>query len=261
MTEDSLLGSPQLTSDQDVVIDPAKKYVDELVGEGKKFTDVEELAKGKYKADEYIKHKNREFDELRADYLRLREEYDSGQKLKDIVDRMSMQPTRDTTHVPPADTKPEYNLKELESLVSNQISAHEMAQKRMSNFNQVKAKLQERHGSNYSNVVAKQLEDLGLSQEWLNDNARTAPAAVIRVLGLDQAPSREAFDSPARSTTRGSTSDFKPATTAKPWSYYKAMKEKDRRAFLDAKTQTQMIKDHMTLGDSFEDGDFNSRSF
>jgi hypothetical protein len=47
------------------------------------------------------------------------------------------------------------------------------------------------------------------------------------------------------------------ATEARPWSHYKALKEKDHRAWSNTATQKQMLKDAERLGDAFADGDFN----
>jgi hypothetical protein len=60
-------------SNSQPTLDENKNYYEELVGEGKKFKDEKELAKGKWIADEYVKTLERSLDEMRNDYKGLRE--------------------------------------------------------------------------------------------------------------------------------------------------------------------------------------------
>jgi len=78
---DSLLDSndsPQLDSN--------KAYLEQLVGDGKKFKTAEDLARGKAESDSFIEIMKVRMDELRADHLRLREEHQASAQLKDLID-------------------------------------------------------------------------------------------------------------------------------------------------------------------------------
>src|SRR6478752_10635011 len=70
-----------------VQIDPNKNYLEELVGEGRKFKSPEELARGKAESDLYIEHMKGRMDELRQDYTKLHNEYNAGPKLKETLDQ------------------------------------------------------------------------------------------------------------------------------------------------------------------------------
>src|SRR6266700_391496 len=70
-------------------VDPDKDYFKELVGEGKKFKSPEDLARGKFESDQFIEILKKRQDEMRADYLKLREDNTAKAKLEDLIDQLS----------------------------------------------------------------------------------------------------------------------------------------------------------------------------
>jgi hypothetical protein len=246
-------------------LDPNKDYLQELVGEGKKFKSPQELARGKAESDEYIKILERRSDELRNDYLRLRDESTSRARLEELIDQLQKQSTQPVTsnnqpsvNEPPLG-KPDPNNSreraEIESLVSSKILEHEATKKQQENFELVRNKLKERYGSNYQNLLKEQLNTLGLSEDFANDLARRHPNVLFKTLGLDAQP-QENFQSPPRSNQR--SDNFAPSTTKRTWSYYQKMKKENPKVYFDPKTTVQMHNDAIALGKEFEDGDFNA---
>src|SRR2546426_10450626 len=69
-------------------VDPNKDYLAELVGDGKKFKTSQDLARGKFEADQYIEVLKRRQDEMRADYLKISEESKTRATLDDLVKRL-----------------------------------------------------------------------------------------------------------------------------------------------------------------------------
>lgn len=253
MTED-------LFKDIDIQVDPNKNYLEDLVGDGKKFKDVEALAKGKYMSDTYIPVLERQLDELRGDYNKLREEYNAGPKLQELLDQITnkQQLADNTPQINDGvDTKvPAYDPKEIESLVSSKILEHENTKKQQDNYNQIRTKLLERFGENYKNVLKEQSENLGLTDEFVNDLARKHPSVFLKTFGLDKAPQGENFQSPPNSSARSDS--FSPQTTKRTWSYYQKMKKENPDLYRNPKTQVQMHHDAISLGREFEDGDWNA---
>src|SRR5688572_12599227 len=88
---------PEDTNDQ-VQIDENKDYFAELTAPGAKFDlakfDNDKLkaaaaiAKGKWHADQTLELRNRQHDELRDDWKKLREEYNAGPKIKEYLDQL-----------------------------------------------------------------------------------------------------------------------------------------------------------------------------
>lgn len=251
---DSLLAPPQ---DQSLTLDPSKNYLEELVGEGKKFKDPESLARGKFEADRFIEHKNREFDQLREDYLKLRSDYNTSQKLGELLDKLSTQQS-DTMNSPPVvDTqKPIMDPEQFNSLVSKQIQEYEAQKRETENMNLVRSKLQERFGADYAQQLKSQATNLGLTDTQVDDLARKAPRAFFKTLGLDDAPAQSGFQAPPRSNVR--SDNFSPTTQKRTWSYWQNVKRTDPQLYLSPSTQTQILKDAVELGPAFKDGDFSA---
>lgn len=237
-------------------IDDSKNYLEELVGEGKKFQSHEDLARGKYEADQYIEILKKRQDELRADYLKLRDENASKAKLEDLIKQMENQrlASSESTQANEDTKKPAFDPAELDALMSNKIQQHELQRKESDNLNSVMSKLKEQYGSNYVSVLQTKTEELGLSKDDVNTLARKSPKAFFNTLGLGQ-QQQESFSAPPRSAQRND--NFAPRGAQKrTWSYYQDMKRKDPAAWLNPKIAVQMQQDAIDLGEAFRDGDY-----
>ena len=236
-----------------------KDYLTELVGEGKKFKDAETLAKAKYDSDQYIKTLERQKDELRDDYLKMREESMSQAKLKELIDQLEAKQKSSTTTLnvpdPNVQTPQPFDPKELEGLVSKSIQAHEMTKTQEQNFNFVKSKLIEKHGQNYQAPLKQQMDNLGLTEDYVNEMARKFPNAFLKTLGFDQPTPDNKFQVPPRSEIAG----FSPVVQQdRTWSWYQNLKKSDPKAYHDPKTSVQMHNDAIRLGERFKDGDYSA---
>jgi inhibitor of KinA sporulation pathway (predicted exonuclease) len=237
-------------------IDPDKNYLEELVGDKKKFKSTEDLARGKFESDSYIKILERRLDEMREDYTKMREENVTTKRLEDVVRQLAQHPQDQEPSVPPV-SQPSVDLKQIESLISSKMQEHDMSRQQAQNFNQVREKLRERFGSNFQTHVKNKLDDLGVSEEDLNALARRSPKMVLNLLDVERQPQQESFRSPPTSSQR--TDRFSPTAgpeSERTWSYYKKLKQENHDAWTDRKIAVQMQEDAIRLGDKFYDGDF-----
>lgn len=243
--------------DQSANIDPDKNYLEELVGEGKKFQSAAELARGKAESDAYIKVMEVRQDELRADYLRLRDEQTAGAKLQDLIDQMQGAQQNNTTRTKQVEDErtPEFDEAKLDTLLETKFQQRETKRRQEENYSLVKSKLKERYGANYGSVLKDQIDSLGLTSDTLEALAKNNPLVLIRTLGLDTEPQRDNFQSPPRSAQRNDS--FAPKTQKRTWSYYQNLKKSDPVAYRDPKTTVQMHRDAQELGDAFKDGDYS----
>jgi hypothetical protein len=255
---DSLLNT--VNQEDHIQVDESKNYLEELVGEGKKFKSPEDMARGKHEADMLIETMKRRMDDLRTDYTKLREEHAARAKLEELVEQLRQQKLPDNTHREEevVREKPIFDPTQLDSLVSSKIEEREKLRKQEENFRLVKSKLQEQYGSNYQAVLEKQILDLDLDASTVDTMARQHPKLLIKTLGLDKpAQQEDNFQTPPRSFNR--TDPFKPSTPAeKTWSYYQKMRKENPAQYRDPKTQVQMHNDYQRLGQKFEDGDFHN---
>jgi hypothetical protein len=241
-------------------IDESKDYFQELVGDGRKFKTPQDLAKAKLNSDHYIKTLEMQKDELRNDYLKLRQDYEARAKLEELIDQLGkktqLPPTSDYT--PPANVdKPGIDSAKIESLVSSKIQEHEASKKQTENFQTVKEKLKERYGANYASSLKEQIEDLGITEEFANNLARSNPAVFFRTFGLDAPSQQQNFQTPPRSTRISDNFNTK-GTQQRTWQYYQDLKAKNPKLYYDPKIAVQMEKDIQTLGERFMDGDFKA---
>jgi len=235
-------------------IDPAKDYYTELVGEGRKFKTPQDLGRSKMESDHYIKTLERQKDEMRNDLLKLKEEANTRAKLEELIDQMKQSnsaPANDIT-----EDKPGYKPEDLDSLIDTRMQARESERRSQDNFRFVQAKLKERYGNNYQEVLKERIDDLELTTDYVNNMARTTPKALLRILGADQEPVTDPFQAPPRSSRI--TDTFKPNVQKRTWAYYQNLKKSDYKTYSNPKTQVQMHKDYESLGSEFEDGDFKA---
>jgi hypothetical protein len=237
-------------------VDPNKNYLEELVGPGKKFASVEDLAKGKYQADLYIGTVLKQKDDLSKDYLALREEYNARAKLEELLDQMRGQQA--SSELPTAndaiESPPQLDLKKVEDLVVSKLQESERLKKQRENLELVKSKLKEQYGSDYTTHLKRHTEDLGLDEAFVQDLAKNHPNVLFKTLGLGERRP-DGFQAPPQTQRRGDS--FAPSTPKRTWAYYQNLKKTDPKTYLNPKTQVQMHEDYLKLGKEFEDGDFS----
>lgn len=211
----------------------------------------EELLAAKAESDLYIKTLTARLDDLKKDYLDVREQHQAGTQLKELIDRLEKAPkpgqevTPDTQReeVPPA-LKPE----DIETLVNQKLSEHQRSLKQQENFMSVQAKLREQLGENYQDVYKQRLDSLGLTKEFADDLAKNYPTAFMNTFGLNQTKQNDNVNLP-RSSVRPSS--FAPHVQKRDWNYYQELKKTNPRLYLDPKIGVQMHDDAIALGDDF----------
>jgi len=235
------------------VADQNKDYLQELVGENRKFKDVQALARGKAEADAYIQSLTMRMDELRTDYLSLRDEVNKRATVEELIDQMKQPASRDepiTKATEPQTYKPDP--KEIDNLIESKLSQREKQRQETDNINQVRNRLKERFGTQFQDKFQQHLEELGLDIDSINVLASRSPKAALRTLGLDQPDFKpDSFGAPKSQTT------FKPNPPEKrTWSWYQKLKQTNPAEYRSAKINVQMHNDMMSLGEDFMDGDY-----
>lgn len=243
---------------EDNSVDPNKDYLQELVGEGKKFKTPQDLARGKYEADNYVKTLTVKLDQMREDYLKLDTDYKARAKLEDMIGQLKsgQQPLSNNTPPVNDDKKPEINPEQIMSLVDSQIKKNKVLDREQANFNVAQQKLREVFGTNYQTALNERIDELGLTVDDVNAMAKKSPTAFSKMLGLEP-EQKDSFQTPPRTSQRNDT--FSPKGGPKrTWSYYQEMRKNNPTLYHNPKTNIQMEKDYQALGKEFEDGDFSS---
>lgn len=251
MTQETLLDS----SNPESVVDDNTDYLNVYVGEGKKYKTPQDLAKAYFHAESALNNREQRLDELREDFLKMREESMSRATLEELLTKFRNQPLASNEQPPVNEVvQPTLKPEDIKSLLAEElpkhIGAYELQRRRDDNFNVVKAKLTERYGTNYRSQVQDQLSALGISVEQLDEMARNNPALVSRVLGLDAQPRQTDNTQLPRSSVT-----FRPKVESKhkPMSYYQNLRKQNPKAYYDPKIAIQMDIDSQALGEQFFD--------
>ncbi len=253
MTEANLFQSENDNSQ--IEFDQNKNYLEELVGDGKKFKSVDDLAKSKAYSDIHIANLERRMDQMREDYIRVKSESESGAKLQELIDLMKTQGTQQqtsstNTQANDGTQSPVIKPEEIQSLVSNEVAKLEATRREQDNYNQVLAKVTERYGNNYRTVLKDQANALGLTEDDINSMARRNPNLFYKTFDINE-NRQQSFQTPPTSQTR--QSNFTPRAEKRTMSFYEKMRKENPVAYFDPKIAVQMDRDAQALGQDFFD--------
>lgn len=244
---------PEVTPDKafEILTGPGGKY------DRTKYKDEAEMYKamafGKLEADRTIEIRNRTEDQLREDYKKLREEYNTGPKLKEVLDQIAELKQQKTPENTPTgnDQQSVFDETKAMTMVQQAIQAAKQEEQAAQNLRMVESKLQEAYGEDYKRHLKQKVSQLGLTEDFVNTLARSHPQVLFKTLELDR--QGEGFQSPPSSSRRTDLSSSGPKRT---WSYYEKMRKEDPTKYHDPKTKAQMTEDYRRLGNEFEDGNW-----
>lgn len=249
---------PAITPDKafEVLTGPGGKY------DRTKYASDEEMLKamayGKYEADRTLEIRNRTEDQLRDDYKKLREEYNAGPNLKELVDEIKALKAQHTPESPTGnESQSVFDETKAVSIFKDLYSQTKAEEQAAANVRLVESKLQEAYGSDYSKHLKQKVSQLGLTEDFVNNLAKTHPQVLFKTLELDRQQG-EGFQSPPSSSMR---SDLSSGGQKRTWSYYEKMRKENPTKYHDPKTKAQMTKDYQILGKEFEDGNWQTPKY
>lgn len=211
----------------------------------------EEVLAAKVESDLYIKTLTARMDDLTKDHLQLMEESKAKAQLQDLIDRLEKR--GEGQEQPPQnqqrdDQQPSFKPEDIEKIVQQKLSEADLQKARERNFNTVRDKLKETLGDRHQEILKQRREELGLTQEFADELARSHPTVFMKTFGLDEQP-KDPFRAPPRNQTRPSS--FSPTVQVRDWNYYQEMKKNNPKMYLDPKIAVQMHDDAIALGDRF----------
>lgn len=228
----------------------------ELVGDGKKFKTVEDLAKGKLESDNFIAKLQAENNELRTLLKTTEEKVIRAATVEDILKRV--EGVSKPTSTPAASgTDGNQPVSLTREDVVNLLAQREQEAKAKANYAMANRTLVEAYGDKAKEVVATKAAELGISPAMLKAMAETSPKAFLTVLGVGSAPSAPSV-SRTGSAGRGNVntaaiSNSPPIGEVRNQSFYDKMRKEMGAIKFATNTnlQVQMHKDMERLGDAF----------
>jgi hypothetical protein len=241
--------SPNADDNSDEGID----YIQALSKNGKA-PDAAELAKGKYHADIHIARLEREQAEMRKD-LEARLSYEA---LMDQIKELQKSPASNSNpnqHLNDrgenVNEKPNaMSQEEIARLIKETLNQESSQRTQSQNIATVIDQLKASWGNNYENVLLQKAQELGVSKEYMQNLAATAPKAFLASVGIGAtAPKGNAgFDGPPRSNVN--TQNFG-SKNVKNYAYFQKLRKDDPSAYHHVSTQKEMHKLAAEMGDSF----------
>jgi hypothetical protein len=212
--------------------DQASNPLDALVGEGKKYATVEDLAKSRVAADEHITRIERENAEYREGIER---------NIREQQSRQNTPPAQVQDLNVPAQRAPQEDLAERIREVTRQDRE---AAETTSNVTEVTDRLTSTFGgAEAANAAVKaKAQELGVSVQFLQDVASKSPKAFYKQMDLDAQP-RQA-PAPHSNVNTGALHNQSAGTQAKAgtYAYYQDIRRTNPKLYSTPKVQLEMHK-------------------
>lgn len=215
-------------------------HLEALVGDGKKFRTVEDLAKGKAESDRYIATLTAQLDEART-------EVQKRIALEDLKTAILERDNNNNQTLPtPVVQGTVVDADSIEELISKHLTAAEANKIKTANEQIVADTLTNTFGANARAELIRTSKEVGLSIKELEDLGQRNPNALFKLVGIGNQPIPNGGNVPRSSERIDSTSNGE-----RNKGYYDKLKVSDPRAYWDKKTQIQMNKDAMRLKERF----------
>lgn len=224
-----------------------ESFVTQLVGEGKKFKDLEALAKGKLEADRHIGEITKTLDELRAELAK--QDY-----AKSLLDTMSKGSETRTEQPPPNNPSPSntenttQSASDIESLVEKVITEKEKNRTVSQNISVVGEEMERQFGDKAGQILKSKSQELGMSIDRLKEIAAESPTAFFQLIGVS-AQKKATMNTAPQSSVRSET--FNSNTQDRDFDYYQKIRKENRSLYYSPKVQNMMLQDRERLGSRF----------
>lgn len=219
--------------------------VEALVGEGKKFKTLEDLAKGKLESDKYIEELTAKVTSLEASTA----EQDHAKSLLEKIEEMGK--AQEST--PPAQqvesNKEDATLSsedELKRLVAEELERKSKETIAERNRAAADAAMRAKFGDKAQEQLKSVASNMGLSVEFLKSTAETSPDAFAKLVGLDAVKTNTSSAPVTETRSEGMST----TTGTKDWAYYTKMRKENPTAYRSPAIQAEIIAELEKQGSS-----------
>lgn len=220
-----------------------------LVGPDKKFQSVEDLARGKLEADNYITKIVDENKQLRTVVTAQDRRLASLESKLSILDRLETPPNTGNPGVPVQQSQPQTPAAPslTEEDVLKLVEQRDVNAKAQANKVEVDQTLNKVLGANAAGFVLQKAAELGVTPAYLHNLALTSPKAFYATLGIDTNANQ------GGTMHKGGIRPTAPSAEVRNEAWYTAKKNEVgiKKFVMDKELQKQMWRDMDTLGDAF----------
>jgi len=222
-------------------VEEPTKLVDTLVGEGRKYASVEDLAKGRVEADKHIEQIEAENKRMVEDLAKLEAQVKESTTLDSVV-----QALKPATVGEGEDNQDSFNPSDIESLVAQTIDKRNAAEKASANRKLVNDTLISATGGDAvkaGEVLKDRLSKIGMDAEQFSNLSHVSPEAALKLIDINNTNYKRA-DSPSGMAKSDSVSQSSGGVRNK--AYYDALKKSMGlgKFYADTKLQKQYQDDY-----------------
>lgn len=252
MTADLFDGAPLQTEHDNAPVDYVQYAASKFRKEDGEL-DVVALARGKYEADLFINKMQSEQNELRKELetrlaLEAYLEKTIVQKPANKSDPSNIDPQGREEQSQETAVKP-FDENRLAELIKSTLKQESTKATQEQNVIHAKKMLQGAWGKDYANKLAEKADELGVGKEFLSRLASESPKAFLSLVGVESSKPVDTGYAPPSTQSRQPMGA--PPVGIKNKAYYDKLKKADPKAYWSAKTQAEMHKDAIRLGEAF----------
>jgi len=234
-----------------------QSFLDKYVGEGKKYKDVEELAKAYDNANTFIPTLKSDLDSMK-DFMTAQ----FGELAKNANRNPSEPPANSNGDggepANPAPASPPKNGDGEEVDLNERIRQaleERDTEKRLQKNAQITEEAMIKHfGTKEAAVeaVRTKAQEMGVGPDWLANSAFNSPAAFFKIMDIStEAPKSNNTPGSSSDVNPQRLSDFSPSVKPGTYAHYDSLRKTDPKKYWNPETQAQMMKDAMRLGNDF----------
>ena len=229
---------------------PPANPVDDLVGEGKKYRTVEDLARAAVEKDRFIDQLKNENGEMRSD---LNTRLSVEDQLRQFNESRQRTPAGESEPTPPAPAREEAPKPDLGKLIREEVTNMSREQQAQANLSAVSDRLVQLYGSeeNAAKVTREKAVELGLGSDFLKEVAARSPKAFYAQLGITDNPRPSTPPAPRGTTNPEALSRTGGQAKEGTYAYYQEMRRTNPGLYHSPKVQQQKMQDAKRLGDDF----------
>lgn len=227
--------------------DDKKDYLAELTGPGGKFdrtkyaSEVEmyqAIAKGKVYGDRTIEQRNKDFDDLREDFVKAQANATAATKYEELKALLEKRGNPDVD-ITPSLQPTAFDPSKIEELLEQKLTQREMKKREDDNMAVVETRLREYFGEDAKTVLRDKMNTLGMTADDLKFLAKRSPEAVINALGVNSKP--ESYQGAPSSNLR--SDNFVPQADIHDALYWEKMRREKPKEYFSEKLSVQRLKD------------------
>ena len=224
-----------------------KLSFEDLVGEGKKYADADELAKAYANADGFIQSSKAEKARLEAENKVLKDLAEARKQSNNEEQPKGKEPN-------PAGERPNEdepkNQEDLTAKIAEMLEERDTQKAFTDNVNAVSEKLANFYGGGdkAQKAIQAKAAELKVDPSWLMDMAGRSPEAFYRTVGVDS----KSFSTPNANTGSDvNTAAMGNQANRRNFKYYEEIRKTNSKLYYSPQLQKELMKDARAQGDKF----------